>query len=122
MTAGGEGDGGLALSMVGGVTRGVGTYLVEGSNDAAAAIPAAITNGLLPVVGGAGLFAATSSDDEEEADTAEIDVALVGPMVGGMLVVGSVITAVEASIAFEERWVDVQVGVSPGFVSVKGTF
>lgn len=114
--------GGFAATALAPIVRGLGTGILEAAHhDTAAGVLWGAGNFLLPLLGAAGIGQGIAGDRERKEEE-DVEPVFARGWAAGMLVGGSVITAIEASVAFEDKPVNVGVHVSPSFASVSVAF
>jgi hypothetical protein len=118
--AGKEGAG-FGMATVAPVLRGLGSYFVESAHDNRGAPAYAIMSFLGPLLGGAAIGVSLSGD-RKVAPGEDVEPYFARGWAAGMLVGGSLATAIEASVTFDDARSPVALEVSPSFVGVRGAF
>lgn len=114
--------GGFVATAIAPILRGVGTGLLEAAHhDVPAGVLWGAGNFLLPLVGAAAIGRGVAGD-RTVREGEDVEPFFARGFAAGALLGGSVMTAIEASVAFEDRPTNVGVHVSPSFVSVDVAF
>ncbi|MFO0613339.1 MAG: hypothetical protein U0414_12160 [Polyangiaceae bacterium] len=114
--------GGFIATTLSPIFRGLATGILEAAHDdTAAGVLWGSGSFLLPIIGGAGMSGAIAGDRTRK-DSEDVEPVFARSWGAGILLGGSIMTAIEASVAFEDMPSNIGLHLSPTHVSVDVAF